>query len=314
MSLFIETITIVLPVFLVIGLGTLLRRIGLFDDDFTRQTNRLVYLVFLPILLFHKISQADFVSYFNGPLVIGSSLAIIGLFFISYLYASLRRYPAPVLGSFSQGSFRGNLAYIGLALCLNAYGETGLTRASILMGFLVPVLNLFAIIALIWPQRKNNAGGTSQNWLREVLLNPLILASFAGIIWSYFSLPLPQIIERSLGIVSGLTLPLALLAIGGSFSLQRLRGDLQSAGLSTLFKLVGMPLLTALLLILIGVRGVDLGIGILLAGAPAATATYIMAHQMKADAELAGSIVMLSTILSAVSYTFILLLLRHNGL
>ncbi|MCF6180212.1 MAG: AEC family transporter, partial [Geopsychrobacter sp.] len=302
------------PVFLVIGLGFLLRRLELFDDTFTRQTNRLVYLVFLPILLFHKISQADFVSYFNGPLVIGSSLAIACLFILRYTYARLRGYSAASLGSFSQGSFRGNLAYIGLAICLNAYGESGLTRASILMGFLVPVLNFFAIIALIWPQRKIETDGPKQNWLREILLNPLILASFAGILWSYFSWPVPTIIKGSLGIVSGLTLPLALLAIGGSFSLQRLKGDLKSAGLATLFKLLVMPLVAGLLLVVAGVGGVDLGIGILLAGTPAATATYIMAHQMKADAELAGSIVMLSTLASAISYTLLLLLLRHNGL
>lgn len=71
MALFFETIRIVLPVFLVIALGFLLRRMRLFDDAFTRQTNRLVYLVFLPILLFYKISQADFVADFNGPLVVG---------------------------------------------------------------------------------------------------------------------------------------------------------------------------------------------------------------------------------------------------
>jgi len=314
MSLFLETVIIVLPVFLVIGLGFILRRVGLFNDEFTQQTNRLVYLVFLPILLFHKISQANFVSYFNGPLVLGSSLAIACLFGISYAYGRLRGYPAPSLGSFSQGSFRGNLAYIGLALCLNAYGDSGLTRASILMGFLVPVLNLFAIIALIWPQRSNDSGAPAQNWLREILLNPLILASFAGIVWSYFSLPIPIILKSSLGIVSGLTLPLALLAIGGSFSLQRLKGDLISAGIATLFKLLGMPIVAAILLVALGVEGVDLGVGILLAGTPAATATYIMAHQMKADAELAGSIVMLSTLASAFSYTLLLVLLRHNGL
>jgi predicted permease len=314
MSLFLETVTIVLPVFLVIGLGFLLRRFGLFSEEFTQQTNRLVFMVFLPILLFHKISQANFVSYFNGPLVVGSSLAIACLFFISYAYANLRRYPAPSLGSFSQGSFRGNLAYIGLAICLNAYGDAGLTRASILMGFLVPVLNLFAIVALMWPQRNKDSDVPAQNWLREILLNPLIIASFAGIAGSYFSLPVPLILEKSLGIVSGLTLPLALLAIGGSFSLQRLKGDLQAAGIASLLKLIAMPLVAALLLLAAGVQGIDLGIGILLAGTPAATATYIMAHQMKADAELAGSIVMLSTLASAISYTLLLLLLRHNGL
>lgn len=309
MSLLINTITIVLPVFLVIGLGHLLRRLQLFDASFVQQTNRLVYVIFLPLLLFYKIGKADFASYFNGQLVLASSLAIVLGFCLTYGYSGLRRYPAEQRGSFCQGAFRGNLAYVGLAICLNAYGEDGLTRAGILMGFLVPVLNLFAILALLLPQHRHSTN-KGPNWLSQVLLNPLIIASFIGLIWSYWSLPIPEIIDRALSITSGLTLPLALLAIGGSFSLQRLKGDLQVASLASAFKLILLPFIAALLLTLLGVKGTDFGIGVLLAATPAATATYIMADQMNADAELAGSIVMLSTLASGFSYTFILLLLN----
>ncbi len=313
MALLIETIAIVLPVFLVIGLGYLLMRLRLFDSSFLQQTNRLVYVIFLPLLLFHKIGKADFASSFNGPLVIGSSLVIIFGFFLTYSYAAMRKYPPAVRGSFSQGSFRGNLAYVGLAICLNAYGDDGLTRAGILMGFLVPVLNLFAILALLLPH-KHSSADEQVNWLAQVALNPLIIASFLGIIWSFWQLPIPLIIDRALGITTGLTLPLALLAIGGSFSLERLKGDLLLAGLSSSVKLMLLPVVAALLLLLFRVQGTDLGIGILMAGTPAATATYIMAHQLKGDAELAGSIVMLSTLGSAFSYTIILLLLKGSGL
>ncbi|NOY13862.1 MAG: AEC family transporter [Deltaproteobacteria bacterium] len=313
MALFINTLTIVLPVFLVIGLGQALFRWRLFDSNFVRQTNRLIYLVFLPLLLFHKIGKADFSTFFNGSLVIASSLVIVLGFIITYVYSGLRHYPAPIRGSFCQGAFRGNLAYIGLAICLNAYGDDGLTRAGILMGFLVPVLNLFAILALLLPHQKS-VDDNNPNWLAQIALNPLIIASFLGIAWSYWQLPIPTIIDRALTITTGLTLPLALLAIGGSFSVERLKGDLRIAGLATLVKLVILPVLAGLLLTLFGVTGNDFGIGILMAGTPAATATYIMAHQMKGDAELAGSIVMLSTLTSAVSYTLLLLILKGTGL
>lgn len=313
MQLFIETITIVLPIFLVIGLGTLLKQLKLIDEPFLQHTNRLVYVVFLPILLFYKIGTADFSSFFSGSLVIGSSLVILSGFVLTYAYSGWRQYPAPLRGSFCQGAFRGNLAYIGLAICLNAYGEDGLTKAGILMGFLVPVLNLLAILALLLPHH-GRGSEKSPNLIIQTILNPLIIASFLGVIWSYWNLPIPLIIERSLNITMGLALPLALLAIGGGFSLARLKGDLKLAGLATTVKLVLLPLLALLLLIPMGVTGSDLGIGILIAGTPAATATYIMAQQMKGDAELAGSIVMLSTLASAFSYTVILLMFKSNGL
>lgn len=313
MALFINTLTIVLPVFLVIGLGQLLFRLRLFDNKFLQQTNRLVYVVFLPLLLFHKIGTADFASFFNGPLVLASSLVIVLGFVLTFTYGALRNYPAAIRGSFCQGAFRGNLAYVGLAICLNAYGDDGLTRAGILMGFLVPVLNLFAIFALLLPHKKV-AGEKQPNWLAQIALNPLIIASFLGIAWSYWHLPIPIIIDRALVITTGLTLPLALLAIGGSFSVERLKGDMRIAGLATIVKLAILPIVAALLLSLLNVSGTDFGIGILMAGTPAATATYIMAHQMKGDAELAGSIVMLSTLASAFSYTLLLMLLKGAGL
>jgi hypothetical protein len=94
----------------------------------------------------------------------------------------------------------------------------------------------------------------------------------------------------------------------------RLKGDLRRAGLSSAIKLLLLPLLAAVILHALGVTGTDFAIGILLAGTPAATATYIMAHQLGGDAELAGSIVMLSTLGSVFSYTLCLLLLRGIGL
>jgi len=313
MQQLIDTIIIVAPIFLVIGLGALLKRFNLCDDSFLQQTNRLVYVVFLPLLLFYKIGTADFTSHFNAPLVIGSALAIAGGYTISWLYTGKQHYPPAIRGSYCQGSFRGNLAYIGLAICLNAYGDDGLTKAGILMGFLVPVLNLFAILALLLPHQRDETNKLTA-LLLPTLLNPLIIASFLGIIWSYWELPIPLIIARALDITTGLTLPLALLAIGGGFSLARLKGDLKLASGASAIKLVIMPLLALAILIPLQVTGTDLGIGILIAGTPTATATYIMAQQMDGDADLAGSIVMLATLASAATYTIILLLFKTTGL
>lgn len=314
MELFIEILNIVLPVFSVIALGWLLRKLGLIDAGFLKQTNRLVYYVCLPLLLFYKIGTADFFANFNGRLVIASIIAVTITFLGSYFYASFRNYPDNAKGVFSQGSFRGNIAYMGLAIALNAYGESGLTRAGILMGFIVPFLNFYAIIALLWPHRGDGEERSSRFWLQQVALNPLILASFIGIIWSFFALPLPLLFERSLNIATGMTLPLALLAIGGGFTVERLRGDLVRAILASGAKTIWMPLLAAVLLMGMGVEGIDLGIGVLISGTPAATANYIMADQLKGDAELAGTIIMLSTLLSAVTYTIALLILRSHGL
>jgi hypothetical protein len=308
-----EIFLIVLPVFLVIGLGFSLKRTGLVNSEFLFSLNRLIYYIALPALLFYKIAMADFLVSFNGALLTGLVVSVLIIFVISYGYAGIRRYRPSVQGAFCQGAFRGNLAYIGLAIVYNAFGEKGFAVAGILLGFLVPLFNFLSVLALILPQRRDTYQLGTFFLVKQIAYNPLILASFSGIIWSFLGLPLPQIVDRALGIVTGMSLPLALIAIGASFSFRKLRGDLEVAALSAGLKIVILPTLTGGLLFLLGVRGQELAIGVLLAGTPTATAAYIMAQQMKSDAELSGAIIMLSTLCSLATYTFALYFLQFIG-
>jgi predicted permease len=307
-----NVIEIVLPVFLIIALGYGIRRSGLVNDHFFEQANGLVFYVCLPILLFYKISTADFSTNFNIRLVFATSSAVGCCFLIAYLYGTWRKFSAPIHGAFCQGSFRGNLAYIGLAIVYNAYGDPGLTRAGILLGFLVPVLNFFAILALTLPHQQQQI--SYREVAKQIIINPLILASLLGILWSFFHLPMPTILDRSLSIASGMTLPLALLSIGGSFSLAKLKGDIWKAAFATAVKLVLLPLVTIAFMLLLGISGLDFAIGLLMAGAPTAVATYIMACRMGGDGDLAGTIVMMATGLSAASYTLLLFYLHLLGI
>ena len=316
MALLLDILSIVLPVFLVIGLGMGLKKAGMVDGSFLFQLNRLVYYLALPALLFHKIATADFSASFNGGLLAGMLIAVFLTAVLAYSFALWRGYPPNIRGSFCQGAFRGNLAYIGLAIVFNAQGESGLAAAGILLGFMVPVFNFLSVVVLLLPHR--GAAGERRYgvrfWVRQIGGNPLILASFAGILWSYWRLPLPPVVDRSLDIVTGMALPLALLAIGGSFSLKRLKGDIARAMLATLIKIVWLPLFTACILLSFGIGGQGLAIGVIFAITPTATAAYIMAQQMGGDAELSGSIIMLTTLLSVVPYTVALMLLQSMGL
>ena len=316
MQVFTEIAIIILPVFFVIGLGCLIRRIGLINDLFLYQANRLIYFIGLPSLLFHKIALADFRATFNGRMVVGATAVMLSGLILSYSYAAVaRKYRREDRGAFSQGAFRGNLAYIGLPVVFSAYGDEALARAGMLMGCLVPVINLLAILALLLPHKNGTRQTSWSFWCRSLFSNPLILASLSGIVWSYLQLPLPQLIARSFNLTASVTLPLALLAIGGSFSLAKLRGDLVQATLASLFKVIGLPLLTISCMLLLDVRGLDLGIAVLMAGAPAAAACTVLAQQLDSNTELAGSIILLSTLFSLVSYPAILFLLKtyHLG-
>ncbi len=305
-----NVLEIVVPVFAVISLGYGIRLKGLVDGEFFKQVNGLLFYICLPLLLFYKTGTADFSANFNLGLVVATSGAVGCGFSAAWLYGRWKRFKPPVQGAFCQGSFRGNLAYIGLAIVYNAYGDIGLTRAAVLLGFLVPVFNFFAILALTLP------GQQQQRDYRKITLlivgNPLIIGSLLGIGWSVLQLPMPVILERTLAISTDMTLPLALLSIGGSFSLTKLKGDIWITATAAAMKLILLPLLTAALMVLFSVSGLDFGVGLLMAGAPTAIATYIMAEQMGADGELAGAIVVMATGLSALSYTVLLLFLNPS--
>ena len=301
-----EIFNIVLPVFLVIGLGYGIKRTFLVSGDFLLGLNRLAYYLALPSLLFYKIGTADFTASFNIALVVGLAITVFLTFLISYMIAA--RYPDTVRGTFSQCAFRGNMAYVGLAIVFNAYGEKGLASAGVVLGFIVPAMNFFSIVALLLPHRERRLH--LPTFIDQILHNPLIIASFLGLGWSFLGLPMPAVMDRALHIVTGMALPLALLAIGASFSLRKLRGDLVIAFLASAFKLLVMPFIGALFLYLLGVRGVDLAIGILLVGTPTATAAYILSQEMRGDAELAGTIIMLTTLLSIFTYSLLLLAIK----
>lgn len=308
-----DIIIVVVPVFLVILLGYGVKRFGLVDRAFLFQLNKLVFYLALPLLLFYKISTADFSKSFNGALVLGLAISLTIGFSLAYGYAALRNYPPAMRGAFAQGAFRGNFAFVGLAIVFNAFGEEGLARAGIVLGGIVPLMSLLAVIGLLMPHETKDAGKHRGHLVREIICNPLIFASIIGIVWSLLSLPMPEVMDSALHIVTGMTLPLALISIGASFSPGKLRGDMGKALMATVMKLVMMPLLTAVILWFIGVRGEDLAIGVLLAATPTAMAAYIMAEQMKGDSELSGAIIMLSTLLSPVTFTISLYLLKVSG-
>ncbi len=304
-----QILLIVLPVFCIIFIGYALKRVGLLHEHFVADLHQLLYYVALPLLLFYKIGRAEFSENFMPLVLYGLLASMLCVFVFAYWYGKVRSYPPSVLGAFVQASGRGNLAYVGLAIVFSAYGEGGVAAAGILLGFIVPVINLLSVISILYPLRKEK-GGKQHALLLELFGNPIFLGSFAGVVWSYFSFPLPQVAEKVLAILTPLSLPLALLVIGGAFSFGSFRGTFLRTLIATVLKLIILPALCLFFLLLLGVRGEGLGIGVLLAATPTAAVATIIAHQLGGDSVLSANVIMLSTLSSVFTYTAILYILQ----
>jgi malate permease and related proteins len=297
-------VNVILPIFIVISIGFILRKAGFFDDPFVRILNRLVYQVLLPVLVFWEIARSSFHSSFNPRLVVVTYTAMGVLWLAIQAGGTILRLEPALVGSFNQGAFRGNLAYIGLAVAANVYGASGLSKAGVLTGFMIPFMNLFSILGL------PGSGGSQWNrraWglpLEALFFHPLLLASFGGLLFSYFSWPIPAMIAGTLRLLSGLSLPLALISLGGSLSFRGIGNYRLSTALAVFLKLLFLPLLGLLLLQASGISGLDFRVTVLLLACPTAVVTYIMAVELGGDPALAASIVMISTLLSMASLPF----------
>jgi hypothetical protein len=211
-------------------------------------------------------------------------------------------------GSFSQSCYRFN-TYIGVAVILNSLGAEGVKYFGILIGFAIPLINVFAVTTLIW------YSGQEIDFRRRLSItgmalisNPLILGCLAGIAYSGLIGWFPVFIDNSLSLISMVSLPLALISIGGSLTFAGVRGNLGLSFLAAGLKLLVLPIIGWMFLYMFNVTGIPFKVGLIFFALPASTAIYVLSSQMNSDTNLASSAIVLSTFLSFFSLSYILLL------
>ncbi|MFH0729565.1 MAG: AEC family transporter [Pseudomonadota bacterium] len=291
---------LVLPIFLVLLTGNLLMRLKLMTADFISVASRLIFNVCLPVLLFYKISASRFDEVYSPMLILTMGAAVTLMFALSFAAAYILRLPKKSAGTFAMNNFRANYAYMGLPVCFYAYGEQGLAIASIFMAFIVPYVNMLSVLALSLSAAK---AFDRKLFLKNTLLNPIAVSCLIGIGFSVFSIPVPAVIATTLNIISGITLPLSLFAIGATTNMALLRGSMGTVAISTGLKLIGLPLLALLFLKAAGTP-VTLPdkVMIIMLSAPCATINYVLASVMEGDTDIASGTIVASTLLSILSF------------
>lgn len=304
---------LITPVFLIVGLGFFLKKIKIINDNFVSISSKVVFNVSLPALIFVEISSIQLGKVFNPGLLLFAAAATIISFLIVWAASKLFIKEGRDLASFLQGSIRGNFAIIGLAIIANLYGPESLGKASILLAFIIPLYNVLSVIALTVPLRKEkqmNLSGT----LFEILKNPLIIAVILAVPFSWLGIELNYTVKRTVTYLSSLTLPLALIGIGGFLSFTDIKRDSVKAFYASVIKLVLIPLVVIYAAYLRGYKGEDLGMLFILFGCPTAIASFVMAEAMGVNSKLAGNILLMTTLGSILTITLGLFILKENGL
>jgi len=295
------------PVFALIILGRCLRHFNLTNDRFLKTSDRLVYFIFFPAMLFWKIGGAESDGGIDWNFCLASLCAIMVLYLLSTLYIrfAVADYEA---GSFSQSCYRFN-TYIGMAIIINAVGEEGVRQFGIMVGFAIPLINVLAVSTLIWFSGKRfTLGERSRLTLKAVISNPLIIACLAGILYAHMINTFPRFIDNTLRLTTSVTLPLALLSIGGVLTFSNLKGYMNLSLVAAIFKLLIFPLVGYGFLKLFHVTGIPFKVGMIFFCLPTSTAIYVLSAQLNSNTELASSAIVLSTLLSFLSLSVALLM------
>ena len=329
----------VAPLVLIAALGYLLKRIGILTGGLAVSLNKLVFRLFLPILLFWNLYNCDDLGTLNGGYILYGCIAVLVLFILGYGMCLLVTGDRTRRGALWQASFRSNYALIGIPLATALFAEGGAAVASLFSAFSIPLFNTLAVVCLsvFRPTRGEDAPKNRRAAIlarareigRGVLTNPLIWGVAAGLAalgirhmltrWG-ISFRLSDIgpVYKAVGDLAKVATPLALLALGAQFEFSAIGAMKKELIAGVTMRTVAAPLLglgVALLLRgVLGLSGAHFAAYVGLFATPVAVSSVPMTQEMGGDGKLAGQLVVWTTIVSAISIFACSALLKHIGI
>ena len=311
----IVSFNVIAPVFFLMVLGYLLvNYTSLADRKLTKQANAIVFKIFLPCMLFYNVYQSDIGAEIHSriKLCIWAAGGLLILFVLLCLIVPKVVKQENQQGVVIQGIFRSNYVIFGVAVVQNMYGAKSTTTAAILSAILVPMYNFLAVVALsIFGEKRET------DWMKiilDIVKNPLIISSVLGIIFSLLGIRLPTAVDTTVQDLAKLSTPIAFMILGGDLDFSKVKGNLKVASVVLTIKLVILPLIMIPMIVMMGYRDADLLSGLLAYQTPVAVSSYIMAQQAGADGQLAGQLVVFSSVLSIFTLFVTILILRTIGL
>ena len=304
----------VIPIFIVMLLGLLVRRLNIIDASVAKQMNSMVFKVALPIMLFNTVYGSDYTQMLDRKFIVFLILSIIAFFFICWIIAAILIKDNKKKGAFIQGSFRGNYVILGVAISTEMLGFTPAIAVTGVV-IIVPLFNILSVIILtIYGEQKNESENVIKTIIKSIVTNPLIIGIFAGIILTLLNIELIPMLNTPINMVSSLATPFALLVMGASLEFSQIKDRLKYTLVASALKLIVMPILFVPLAIWAGISIEGIVVLFVLYAAPTAIVSYVMASHMGTDEHLASSIVLCTSLLSILTYTIGVYILRVVGI
>lgn len=297
----IYSLNTIAPIFVLVALGAILKRKKFADATFFSICDKLGFKICLPCLLFLDICEASFAE-IDTRLIWFSAVFVTLIFIVTGLLIPVFVKSNEDRGAMIQGMCRSNAAILGVTIATNLFGQQGAVVIASVLPIVIALYNIYSVIILsiyapldMKPDRKTLLIKISKN----IVTNPLIIAVLLAVLWNLTGLTMPISVGRSLNYLSDLCVPLALLSLGASFSVQSLQESAVKAIVTSCCKTIIIPFAAIVSACWLGMSGISIGVILVVFGGPTAISSYTMAKQMKSNHVLAGEIILVSTLMSA---------------
>ncbi len=295
------TLNAIAPIFLIIITGNLLKRVRLVPDEMWPVVEHICFYILMPFLIIRTLARADL-----GAIPIADFAAVItgGVIGMSLLLLSLQPLSAhrfgvsgPSFTSIFQGATRFH-GFMALAIVGSLYGNEGVALSGIAIGVMVPLINIINV-AVLAVFGEAQAKPDWRTVILKIASNPLIVACVIGFALNITGVP--DFIYGAIHIIGDGGLGLALLAVGAGLSVGKAMETKMLVAVGVLMRLIGMPLLVALLSWVVGLDGLTRTIAIITGAVPTASSAYVMARQMGGDAALMANIMTVQVLFAAIT-------------
>ena len=318
MSNFSFAFSAVLPVFLMIVLGYILRRCGYFSETYIKMTNNLCFNIAIPALVFYNIYKSNTTIGANAGLLLFGATAICAIALVSMLIVPKMIPELDRRSVLIQNMFRSNFVLFGIPMAANMYGENGVGPASILLAVSAILFNVLgtAVMAFYQAQGKsaNKRGVHILPLLKSILQNHIIIGATIALVLLSTHVVLPNFLDKGVSDLAKIATPLGLMALGANFDFSKVKADIKYLVIGTSGKLVIAPAVVLALAALAGFKGPQLAALLGMVASPGSITSYVVAANMDADGELAGELVIFGTAFSALTMFLFILFFKTLGL
>ena len=301
---------VLLPLIIEIAIGFTMRTTGMIDANTSKSVNKMVFRLFLPVMLFNNLYTSELSDAFNTELI-GFALGAVVITVLALCIAvPFFEKDASKRGALIQGMFRSNFAIFGVPLSISIAGEAIRPSVSVVVAFVVIVYNVLAVLVLEIFNRNNP---NIKSILKGIATNPLIVSCLAGVVIMLTGIKFPATIDKTLSGISSVATPLGLIILGASINLPSVKANAVRLVWAISFKLAIIPAIVLAIAIAVGFRGGEIAILLALFASPTAISSYPMAEQMGHDGELAAQIVMFGTCICILTMFLFIFALKQIG-